>query len=275
MGHPVQLIPAFFELLLRLKRDKRSFTLCFRTFGEDLYPVLQELNDFCEGRHPLNPGTRMDGSDGEPDYRVKAEDPDQCGVFYRDDNTVALVMGTWQSPEREEQPSISFYDSIPGAVVHQGDIEEMYEFLRTKCSRPGSLALRDYFPYWKSKEMTAEGGKLLFYDLSSHADIHWMFFDDNIRYKNAHIIDTRHVHRDSRVPFIASLLQSHVCRAEPLESIIDKEYFVKHVARLENGYERKLRVRAPEESLEAGQGTQILSSCIWCCNHWRHWRPRL
>merc|ERR1719272_1580550 len=71
-----------------------------------------------------------------------------------------------------------------------------------------------------------------------------MFFDDNIRYKDAYIVDAKHASRNSKVPFIASLLQSHLCRAEPLESITDKEYFVKHVARLEKGYERKLTARA-------------------------------
>jgi len=240
----VQLIPAFFELLITLKEQKRSFTICFRTFGEDLCTVVDELNEFCEGLHPLYPGYRMDGSDGEPDYRVKHEDPKQCGTFYREDDVVALVMGTWQSPEREEVPSLSFYDNIPGVEVHKGNIETTYEFLRDKCSKPGTMALRDYFPYWKSKEMSACGGKLVFYDLHPHADIHFIFFDDNIRYSNAYIVDARHACIDSKVPFIASLLQSHVCRAEPLESIMCKDYFVKHVERLEAGYERKWKARA-------------------------------
>jgi len=242
-GAPVALIPAFFELLLRLKRDKRSFTLVFRTFGEDLQSVVAELNLFCEGSHPLYPGKRMDGSDGETDYRIKPEDPDTCGTFYRDDDTVALIMGSWQSPEREKVPSIKFYDNIPGVIVHKGDYQQMYAFLLKKCSKPGAMALRDYFPYWKGKEMSAEGGKLLFYDVCPDAETHFIFFDDNIRYSNAYIVDTKHACPNSKVPFIASLLQSHICRAEPLESILDSDYFVKHVARLENGYERKLLAR--------------------------------
>jgi hypothetical protein len=244
-GTPVTLIPAFFELLIELKKQNRSFTLCFRTFGDDLPDAVEELNTFCEGNHPNYPGFRMDGSDGSPDYRVKPEDPETCGIFYRDAEHLALAMGTWKSPEREKMPSIHFYDDIPGVVMHKalGD-SELYELLRAKCSKPGTLALRDYFPYWKSKEMSAEGGKILYYELAAHSDTHFLFFDDNIRYSNAYIVDARPTRDNGRVPFIASLLQSHICRAEPLESIMSKDYFIKHVARLEDGYERKLKARS-------------------------------
>merc|ERR1711918_41352 len=74
--------------------------------------------------------------------------------------------------------------------------------------------------------------------------MYFMFFDDNIRYINSYIVDTRHVSKHGKVPFIGSLLQSHLHRTEPLEAIWDKDYFVKHVARLESGYEKKLEARS-------------------------------
>merc|ERR1712093_54877 len=39
------------------------------------------------------------------------------------------------------------------------------------------------------------------------------------------------------------LLQTHLCRAEPFDSISDKEYFAKELARLEHAYDRKLHAR--------------------------------
>lgn len=42
--HKVRLIPAFFELLLYLKRKERSFSLCFRTYGQD------QLSRCCAAR---------------------------------------------------------------------------------------------------------------------------------------------------------------------------------------------------------------------------------
>ena len=56
---------------------------------QDMVPVVEELNTFCEGRHPLYPGMCMDGSDGEADYRVKAGDVEQCGTFYRNHAVLA------------------------------------------------------------------------------------------------------------------------------------------------------------------------------------------
>eukprot|EP00913_Durusdinium_trenchii_P032795 g30700.t1 len=83
-GSPVQVVHAFFRLLVELKRSKRSFSLIFRSFGEDLELVAQELNSFCEGKHPLFPGFRMDGSDGEPDYRFHITHPERFGNFHID-----------------------------------------------------------------------------------------------------------------------------------------------------------------------------------------------
>jgi len=56
------IIPAFFALLMHLKYERQqSFSLVFRTFGNELEPVVAEFNAFCEGRHPLAPDARFDG----------------------------------------------------------------------------------------------------------------------------------------------------------------------------------------------------------------------
>ena len=94
-GSDCKLIPSFFDLLVHLKRSGRSFTVCFRTFGEDLPSVAEDYNNFCEGKHPLYPDVRMDGSDGSPDYRFSVTDGSKtCGTFHRDDNTISLILGT-------------------------------------------------------------------------------------------------------------------------------------------------------------------------------------
>eukprot|EP00438_Fugacium_kawagutii_P017283 Skav213680 [mRNA] locus=scaffold491:352668:357763:- [translate_table: standard] len=97
-GSPVQVVHAFFRLLVELKRSKRSFSLIFRSFGEDLELVAKELNDFCEGNHPLFPGFRMDGSDGEPDYRFDINHPDRFGNFHIEQEELHLVLGTIEQP---------------------------------------------------------------------------------------------------------------------------------------------------------------------------------
>merc|ERR1712146_152383 len=88
------------------------------------------------------------------------------------------------------------------------------------------------------------GGKLIFYELSRDTKEHWMFFDDNIRYDDAYIVGARPANLNIKVPFIASLLQSHILRAEPLESIGNKDYFIKQVGTLEAGFDRRVRAQA-------------------------------
>lgn len=55
--------------------------MVFRTFGTDLPDIVEELNLFCTGNHPLYPGVRMDGSDGLTDLRLSM--PGSTGVFLR------------------------------------------------------------------------------------------------------------------------------------------------------------------------------------------------
>ena len=76
-----RILPSFFELLLHLQRQRRHFTVVFRTFGSDLPDVIEELNAFCTGQHPLYPGVLMDGSDGLTDLRLSI--PGSSGVFFR------------------------------------------------------------------------------------------------------------------------------------------------------------------------------------------------
>ena len=47
------IIPAFFFLLRELKLKNVEFSLQFRTFGRDSGVVINEFNQFCEGRHPI------------------------------------------------------------------------------------------------------------------------------------------------------------------------------------------------------------------------------
>jgi len=51
-------LPSFFNLLLHLQKEKREFSLTFRTFGTELEQVAMELNMFCNGHHPLFPDAR-------------------------------------------------------------------------------------------------------------------------------------------------------------------------------------------------------------------------
>lgn len=55
------ILPSFFWCLLALKEAEADFGVVFRTFGDDIPEVSREYNAFCEGKHPLFPGAKMDG----------------------------------------------------------------------------------------------------------------------------------------------------------------------------------------------------------------------
>lgn len=245
-GTEIRLIPSFLRLLLYLKQAGRSFCLCFRTFGVDLHDVAEELNKFCEGRHPLFPGVTMDGTDGMPDYRLPTSDIRHIGTFYFDEDQLCLVLGTVDQPGegrfKNEIPSLGFYkEGFPDKKLQiicgtQAVRKWMWENTQ-KC---GSLGIRDYFQYWKRKKMKSEGGKPFFFHPTRTVGVHQMFFDDNILYHDAHIVHAVDMRFPEKHQFISALLQTHLCRAEPLEAIRDPAYFIKQVARLEAGYARKL-----------------------------------
>lgn len=247
-GSEVRLIPAFFELLIFLKQSGRSFTVCFRTFGEDLDKVAKELTQFCEGRHPLFPGFVMDGSDGDADYRLTVPDPERCGTFFREkDGKMSLVMGTVEQPGEGQYKSVKdrtlgFFGRFPGVRLYEG-LDVVSSFLSTRCASPGSFGLRDHYAHWKANGQVSEAGKVFCFDHERGSPYHNMFFDDNVDFTDFKIVCPIYIKQpDRRFPVLA-LMQSHVCKAEPLLAIRDRQYFINELQRLEEGYERRLRAR--------------------------------
>lgn len=69
------LIPGFFRTLMYLKKQKKEFSVVFRTFGQDLDEVVFEFDKFCSGEHPCFNGrnnmplVKMDGAKNTKDFR--------------------------------------------------------------------------------------------------------------------------------------------------------------------------------------------------------------
>lgn len=252
-GESLLLLPSFFEMVLELRRRRRSFTIVFRTFGTDLVAVSQEWNAFCEGRHPMYPAApRFDGSDGGGDYRVNlAAGSDTCGTFYRGADGDALAVGTIAQP-KGLPPGLEFYDSMEGVRVVRdapGEVSEMWRWLHARTAAPGALALRDYYPWWAAHGRRGEAGKRLLLNVAGchrgplAGRRHEMFFDDHIAPTNAQIVDARYRLMPARVPWTPYLYGTHLCRAEPLESIADPEFFVRKIDEMECSMRRRLRAQ--------------------------------
>jgi len=105
------ILPSFFRTLIFLKKQRRDFNVCFRTFGNDLDNIVWEFNEFCCGNHPCfngkngTPLIRFDGTQGTRDLRIR--ESTQKGCFIRlscDLKDTKFVQGTY------ERPNIEFED---------------------------------------------------------------------------------------------------------------------------------------------------------------------
>ena len=67
----VFILPTFFKMIIDLVKEKIDFSLVVRTFGIDIAEIAEELNSFCEGKHPDYPNIKFNGEDGTRDLRVK------------------------------------------------------------------------------------------------------------------------------------------------------------------------------------------------------------
>jgi len=234
LGTECFIIPAFFETLLQMRRRKQSFTLVFRTFGDDLGQVVHEFNAFCEGRHPLFPGSVMDGTDGGVDYRLDLSNPSKFGTFFRQNSGTGLILGTFHQPR--EQDNLEIYSS--GLYPHVRIVEDTSDSFNTihlevarLTSTCGTLAFRDYYPYWRANNFSSTSGKLLLLE-SGTKDVQHIFFDDNILYDRTCIVHAHDVATSQDILDCALLSLCHIARAEPWEAVFDRLYFIHHIERL-------------------------------------------
>eukprot|EP00930_Biecheleria_cincta_P096133 TRINITY_DN88000_c0_g1_i1.p1 TRINITY_DN88000_c0_g1~~TRINITY_DN88000_c0_g1_i1.p1 ORF type:complete len:742 (+),score=130.60 TRINITY_DN88000_c0_g1_i1:40-2265(+) len=243
VGDYVQLLPAFLHLLRELKRSGRSFTLIFRTFGRDLPHLQQELQALCENRHPLfdeNDRVVLDGSDGQPDYRMCLNSREGCGTFYRDpqnNDFMALVMGTLDQPKTIEG-GLAFWDNHQ-VEIFQGN-EDIFRRYSKLAVQPRTIALRDFYHGWAAVGSKSHGGKPFFLGRIDQG-MHSIFFDDHISASNPKIVDPINSHCWPRRFSCAQLYGVHLVQAQPLYSIATRNYFLDCIRDCETAHARKVR----------------------------------
>ena len=172
------LIPSFFRTLIFLKKQRREFAVCFRTFGKDLPLVTWEFNQFCVGNHPCfsgrngTPLIKFDGSKATKDLRF-GRDPDQKACYYRFSHELKdamLCAGTTDRPSNnldELRDALDASEDLDDARLIQGAIPQYQHFLETlkKCS---TMAVQEDFYHWKENNYHPETGKLLLIDQAEY-----------------------------------------------------------------------------------------------------------
>eukprot|EP01080_Neovahlkampfia_damariscottae_P006115 gene6115-10122_t len=223
----VFILPTFFKMILDLIKDKIEFSLVIRTFGIDIDEIAEELNLFCEGKHPNYPNVKFNGENGTKDLRLHGT---KTGNFYRNgdlEDHLYLVEGTIDQIEDMDHKKYSnvsavesFYENHQNISVTSG-----YEKIYSKIlSSNETRAFRDHYHWWNSNNRSPDSGKVFIVN-PEDKDVLQIFFDDNIimEGENNGIVNLRHVNGVSLD--INEHLGVFVHHVEALCSITDENYF--------------------------------------------------
>jgi len=237
------LLPSYINLLYHLSNNdklKAHVSICYRTFGNDLYDVGKELAFLCDGQHPLHLNQALD-------QRYSLREP--FSTFYRrgpDSSDCFLTHGTLQRPNNitaSNDQVRAFYQNLGGPETggekkkNNGNGNGNREYTTTigfanilnevrnliNATPKQSIGIRDHWDYWSAHGESDDSGKALLID-GSDEDVH-VFIDDHVEDDHAHIVDVRHVN-DGRCVAFEAAIDKYMVRAHPYDAIMDPNYFI-------------------------------------------------
>lgn len=250
-----QIIPAFFNLLIQLTKDRRRFSLVFRTFNADqLPPVQRELRLLCDGKHPAYSGQNktqkpppMNGDKQSRDMRLSEENVGRMNRMSGRFEFSARAANTAPEPVFDDggypvpvafEPTV--YEFPPYRKGHEG---LMHHILGTA----NTCAIVDDHDYWKGKDCQASAGKLLLVDYGARhspgviaeTKVQHILFDGHIQKGNAHCVDVRDVVDGTEVPF-AEADDVYMHRVDFYQACLDPDYFTKALKTCETKFSQNI-----------------------------------
>lgn len=207
------IVPAFFNLVTELRIRRVDFALVFRTFGKDLQAFAEVWNDFCAGTHPHFPLS-------PPAPELMLHLPAQSASIRRtgDESACGVVLAHVCPASR--------------AVTLSHGPAEMRDAINLLVSGgpQRSLFISDDYDYWAVHNESDCSGKLLLLDAALDSETRHVFFDDNIERHRSHIVDVRRRAAPGggfdAVPFAQAVAEGCLVRAEPLDIITNRRYFI-------------------------------------------------
>jgi len=240
-GGTVLMCPSVFHFIAALQRSKRKFAVLFRSFGTDHETIMKEWNAFCEMRHPLYSNLlqgigALDGSvPGIPDRRIH-----RLHTMYRDSQGPVLILNiltngardnTWDSwakanpkPKTDTRNGRDFLHQVLQASTIEG-LANVEQWMRTHLQAQRTSGIKDDWAWWRWHDEQAVAGKLLTVFSGTEDEMKQMFFDDNIGFTDARIVDVRDVN-GAQVAF-AQAVNKVISKVNPVEALLDDEYFLR------------------------------------------------
>lgn len=139
-----QILPAFFKLLLNLKKNKREFAVVVKNthYRDRHQEILGELNLFFSGEHPLfngkngTPAVKWDGSKGTRNFII---DDRQQAVYYRMEGQLFATLGTLNCAEEEKD--LEMFKQSMHALIQNSKALKVFVYARNlkKYTQPPTL----------------------------------------------------------------------------------------------------------------------------------------
>lgn len=248
-----QVIPAFFNLIIQLTKEKRRFSVVFRTFNEDALPGVQrELRLLCEGKHPAYSGQNktqkpppMNGDKLSRDMRLIE---DNVGKMNRMSGRFEFSnrAATMDAPPAE--PVIGD-DGLPVPVPFEPTVYEFPPYHKSHeglmyhiLDKANTCAIVDDYDFWKAKDRDAEAGKLLLVNHGggyAETKVQHVFFDGHIMKDNAYCVDVRDVVNGDPVKY-TDAENAYMHRVDFYQACLDPEYYIKALKTCEATMTKKI-----------------------------------
>lgn len=235
------IVPSFFNSLIALQKAAKPFSLTLRSFGIDIPQAVDELNKFFDGQNPQFSLSEADISFWSK-YKIEIQDDStspHIGTFYRTADVCKLIIGTLLQPDDVSCTMCReyMYDNVASVcsmcnnqhmsnlTIYTGydEIIKAFEIIQ-QSNR--TYAIRDYFPHWRDNNENASAGKLLFID-SNDSAVFPIFFDDNIRTNDLHILDVRHLHTHETIHTYTPDI--HTVKVSPYHVMSNPLYFYEKI----------------------------------------------
>ena len=222
-----EIIPSFFHLVNALSAAEISFSVVFRTFGEDGLRVVNIWRQFLNGTHIIKPiGNRL---------KEWKEKDIPFGCLYRNDQGMAV---TWkrQHPVPPPPPAVDPFGDPQEYLrtlekaddAHNVSFDDLFSEISHR-SLDGCCVLVDYYHHWAKHQENRSAGKV-FPVVMGHAAPCQVFFDDNIFIGDTEsIVDVRCAATGEPLVLSNETELAYCCQVRPLWAILDEEYFAKEL----------------------------------------------
>ena len=121
------------------------------------------------------------------------------------------------------------------------DKQKIYDYLKKQSLKQRTMMFSDDYVWWSMHGENSEAGKMMILDEKDNDNIHQIFFDDNLEFDRAGIVDVRNLSVENGNTCLSDsiwndLKTTHLLKAEPVEIMINDDYFTENILRFETAF---------------------------------------